>query len=60
MLGDWYYFNAGVRMQRQSISRLTIERLSINPISAIIGSIQTAVDNVHSNQHGRLSHIISR
>jgi hypothetical protein len=48
-------------MQRQSLSRLTIERLSTNPIGAIIGSIQTAVDNVHSKEHGRkLNHIISR
>lgn len=46
-------------MQRNSIGRPGIERMSINPIGAILGNIQSAVDHVAGGEHG-LRHVISK
>ncbi|EIE22973.1 hypothetical protein COCSUDRAFT_47455, partial [Coccomyxa subellipsoidea C-169] len=45
--------------RRTSLGRLTIDRLSLSPIGAIVGSIGAAVDHVANNNHS-LSHIVSK
>ena len=48
-----------ISLQRSSMGRPGIERTSINPISAIICNIQSAVDHVAGGEHG-LRHVISK
>ena len=47
-------------MQRSSIGRAGIDRMSVNPISAIVGGIQSAVDHVAGGGEHNLRHIISK
>ena len=47
-------------LQRSSIHRTGIERMSVNPISAIVGGIQSAVDHVAGSGEHNLRHIISK
>ena len=47
-------------LQRSSIGRAGIERMSVNPISAIVGGIQSAVDHVAGGGEHNLRHIISK
>ncbi|CAK0786549.1 hypothetical protein CVIRNUC_009762 [Coccomyxa viridis] len=46
--------------RRSSIGRAGIERMSVNPISAIVGGIQSAVDHVAGGGEHNLRHIISK
>lgn len=45
-------------MQKTSLGRLTIDRLSLSPIGAIVGSIHAAVEHV-GRDHG-LNHVVSK
>ena len=47
-------------MQRSSLGRGNIDRASINPISSIVGSIQSAVDHVAGGGEHGLRHIVSK